>query len=85
MAFRKLAGPTDHAREDEPNDCRPRRQFRDRISFYTVPEVAQHLGVSTRTVRRWVKERQLVGHHFGRAVRISEPDLRAFLAVRRAT
>ena len=64
---------------------RPKRSPARGISFYTVPEVAQHLGVSTRTVRRWIKERQLVAHHFGRAVRISEQDLRAFLAARRAT
>ena len=61
----------------------PRRQSRDRISFFTVPEVAEHLGVSERSVRRWIEDRQLVAHHLGRSVRISEQDLRTFLAARR--
>ena len=90
MAQKRAAEAGDHAREDDPNGhqqgvSQRRHQTRDRVSFYTVPEVAQHLGVSTRTVCRWIKARQLVAHHFGRAVRISESDLRAFLAARRAT
>ena len=38
------------------------------------------LGVSTRTVRRWIKRGDLVAHHFGTAVRIAEADLKAFIA-----
>ena len=53
------------------------------ISFFTVPDVAEHLGVSTRTVRRWIDDEELVAHKFGRAVRISEGDLREFLAAHR--
>ena len=62
---------------------RPRHQSREPISFFTVSDVAEHLGVSTRTVRRWIDGRRLIAHHFGRAVRIAEEDLRAFLTAHR--
>jgi len=51
--------------------------------FYTVDQVAGALGVSTRSVRRWIKQRKLIAHHFGAAVRIAEADLKAFIAVHR--
>jgi excisionase family DNA binding protein len=54
-------------------------QFR----FFTIAEVAERLHVATRTVRRWIKAGDLVVHRAGSVVRIAEPDLRAFLAVRR--
>jgi excisionase family DNA binding protein len=40
--------------------------------------------VSLRSVRRWIADEKLVVHHFGRAVRIAESDLRAFIAAHRA-
>lgn len=52
--------------------------------FYTIAEVADLLVVSTRTVRRWISDRELLAHKFGRQVRISEIDLRAFVERRRA-
>ena len=61
----------------------PPRHFRERIRFFTVAEVAEHLSVSTRTIRRWIESCELVAHRFGRAVRIGEGDLRAFLATHR--
>jgi len=51
--------------------------------FYTVGEIAHQLNVSSRTVRRWFANRQLAVHRFGRSVRVSEADLKAFLAVNR--
>jgi excisionase family DNA binding protein len=48
--------------------------------FFNVAEVADIVGVSPRTVRRWIKDEKLVAHYFGRAVRIAESDLRAFIA-----
>ena len=51
--------------------------------FFTVAEVAERLGVSTRTIRRWIENLELVAHRFGRAVRIAECDLKAFLAMHR--
>ena len=47
--------------------------------FYTVAEVADLLVVSTRTVRRWIARGELLAHKFGRQVRISEIDIRAFV------
>jgi excisionase family DNA binding protein len=46
--------------------------------FYTVDQVADALGVSSRSVRRWIKSGKLVAHRFGGAVRIANGDLKAF-------
>ena len=56
---------------------------REQIKFFTIAEVAERLGVSTRTVRRWIEDLELVAHRFGRAVRVAETDLKAFLAMHR--
>lgn len=53
------------------------------IKFFTIAETAEMLRVSTRSVRRWIVAGELVAHHLGRAVRIAECDLRAFLALHR--
>jgi excisionase family DNA binding protein len=60
------------------------RKTTDIPKFLTIVQVAELLAVSTRTVRRWVDDELLVVHRPGRVVRISEPDLRAFLAEQRA-
>jgi excisionase family DNA binding protein len=49
------------------------------MRFYSVPQVADLLGVSTRSVRRWIAASELFAHKFGRQVRISEADLRTFV------
>jgi excisionase family DNA binding protein len=59
------------------------RRRRDQINFFTIAEVAERLAVNPRTVRRRIKAGDLVAHQFGRAVRIAEGDLRAFLAAHR--
>ena len=56
---------------------------RQRIQFFTIAQTAEMIGVATRTVRRWVEAGELIAHRFGRAVRIAEGDLRAFLAIHR--
>ncbi len=48
--------------------------------FYTVPEIAKHLKVSERQVRRWIAKNELVVHRLGRSVRVAKSDLDAFLA-----
>src|SRR5438874_12904692 len=45
------------------------------MRFFTTVEVAEFVGVSARTVRRWIEHKTLVAHHFGVAVRIGESDL----------
>jgi excisionase family DNA binding protein len=50
--------------------------------FYKIAEVAEQVAVSTRTVRRWIANGELVAHRFGRALRISEVDLNAFIRAR---
>jgi excisionase family DNA binding protein len=57
-----------------------RRHCDNQIKFFTISEVADCLGVATRTVRRWIKAGELVAHHFGAVARIAESDLRAFIA-----
>ena len=57
-----------------------RRHRHDQIKFFTISEVAERLGVATRTVRRWIKSGDLVAHHFGTALRNAESDLKAFIA-----
>jgi len=51
--------------------------------FFTVLAVAERLGVSERTIRRWIAAGILPVHRFGRLVRVSETDLVAFLALNR--
>ncbi|MBT3358814.1 MAG: helix-turn-helix domain-containing protein [Rhodospirillales bacterium] len=52
-------------------------------TLLTISKTAEHLQVSTKTVRRWIDSGDLVAHRIGRQLRISEPDLQAFIRVRR--
>jgi excisionase family DNA binding protein len=54
------------------------------LTFYTVAQVAELLAVSTRSVRRWIAGGELLAHKFGRQIRVSEIDLRDFVAGHRA-
>lgn len=47
--------------------------------FYDIPEVSEALGVSDKTVRRWIENKELAAYRLGRQFRISEKDLRRFL------
>jgi excisionase family DNA binding protein len=49
------------------------------VRFLTIDEVAEHLVVSTRSVKRWIDCGDLRVHRFGRLVRIAEEDLARFL------
>jgi excisionase family DNA binding protein len=49
----------------------------------TIEEIAECVGVCSRTVRRWIENELLVAHRFNGLVRISEADFRAFLAAHR--
>ena len=51
--------------------------------FYTKTDIAEHLGVSTRTVSRLIDAGELRAHHLGGSVRIAEEDAVSFVAARR--
>lgn len=46
----------------------------------SIPHVAEHLGVCTKTVRRLIDAGGLPTTRVGRTIRIAEPDLAAYLA-----
>jgi len=52
--------------------------------FYSLEEVAQRLGVSERTVRRWIKSGELPAYKPGREYRIRDGELEEFLQSRKA-
>jgi excisionase family DNA binding protein len=60
-----------------------RRHPDDQIKLFTIAEVAERLHVNARTVRRWIVAGDLVVHRVGNVVRVSEGDLRMFLALHR--
>jgi excisionase family DNA binding protein len=47
--------------------------------YATLPEVAERLKVSRRTVYRWIKNGDLNAYQFGREYRITESALKEFL------
>lgn len=47
--------------------------------FFTISDITNCLGVSSRTVRRWIASGELKAHRFGRSVRIAESDLNDFI------
>jgi excisionase family DNA binding protein len=64
-------------------DAVPPRARRVPPQFYTVEQVAEALGVCSRSIRRWIRSGDLPAHRFGSAVRVADADLRAFLASNR--
>ena len=51
--------------------------------LFTIEEIAECVGVCTRTVRRWIDKDLLIAHRFNGLVRISAADFQAFLATHR--
>ena len=51
--------------------------------LFTIRDIAEFVGVSLMTVRRWIDSGELKIHRLGRLVRISQRDLDRFLASRR--
>jgi excisionase family DNA binding protein len=60
-----------------------RRQRGGLPKLHTIKAVAEVLDVSSRTVRRWIENRDLAVHRVDSVVRVAEDDLRAFLALHR--
>ena len=48
--------------------------------LFSIETVAAMLDVSPKTVRRWIAAGLLPVHRLGRQIRVSEPDLAAFIA-----
>ncbi len=53
--------------------------------YLTLPEVAEQLKVSRRTVYRWIKAGELGAYKFANEYRITESDLKDFLEARRVS
>jgi excisionase family DNA binding protein len=51
--------------------------------FLSKAQLAERLGVSTKTVSRWIASGELRPYDFGRQVRIAEEDASAYIAARR--
>ena len=52
-------------------------------ALLTILQTAEHLQVSTKTIRRWIDSGELIAHRFGRQWRISDADLQIFIRMRR--
>ena len=52
-------------------------------TLYSIREIADHIKVSDKTVRRWIDQGRLPVHRIGRQLRISQPDLDVFIRTRR--
>ena len=52
-------------------------------ALLTIKQAAEHLQVSSKTLRRWIDTGDLIAHRFGRQWRISESDLQTFIRMRR--
>ena len=53
------------------------------LRFHTLKQLAEILQVNERTIRRWIDQEVLKAHKIGGILRISDEDLRAFLALHR--
>ena len=49
-------------------------------TFYTLGDVADHLGLSRMTVYRYVKSRKLRAYKFGTHHRVRKNDLKTFIS-----
>ena len=52
--------------------------------WFTVEQIAERLQVSEHTVRRWLRDGELVGHNYGGRMgyRVREAEINAFLGRR---
>ena len=55
----------------------------DDVELLTVQEVAKHLRVDEKTVRRWINRGELPAIDLGKGYRIYKSDLDAFIEKRR--
>jgi len=53
------------------------------ISWLSTKEASERLGLTLRSLYRFIDEGDLVAYRFGRVIRIQEPDLEAFIEASR--
>jgi excisionase family DNA binding protein len=49
------------------------------IKFYTIPETAEALNVTSQTIRTWIKQGKIKSQRIGRPILITENNLKEFL------
>jgi len=47
--------------------------------YHTVEQVAEHLAVCTKTVRRWIQSGDMQAYRFGNQIRISDDNLTEYI------
>jgi excisionase family DNA binding protein len=47
--------------------------------FYTIPQTAKALRVSSQTIRAWIKQGKIKSQRIGRLILITERNLKEFL------
>ena len=57
----------------------------DRIRWMSTKEAAEHLGVTLRSLYRFIDEGALAAYKFGRVIRLKEVDVDAFIEACRVT
>jgi excisionase family DNA binding protein len=50
------------------------------IKFYTIPETAEALRVTSQTIRAWIKKGRIRSQRIGRPILITEANLKEFLS-----
>lgn len=55
----------------------------NQISWLSTAEAAKHLGITPRTLYRFIDEGQLVGYRFGRVIRLKQDDVDQFIEASR--
>lgn len=50
------------------------------ITFYTIPEVAEILRVTTNTVRNWIAKGRMKSIRIGRPIYITDKEVKEFLS-----
>lgn len=51
----------------------------DEITWLSTGEAAKRLGITTRTLYRFLDEGDVPGYRFGRVIRLKETDVNAFI------
>jgi excisionase family DNA binding protein len=57
----------------------------DQIRWLSTKDAAERLGVTLRSLYRFIDEGDLVAYKFGRVIRIQEPDVEKFIQASRIT